>query len=271
MSERPLAVITGASEGIGRELADLYARDGHDLVLVARRGDVLRAQAAALAARHGGTCRVVVADLATRAGCDAVVRDVEPDRHRVTALVNNAGLGSIGPFRDSEWARAEAQIDVNVTAVVHLTHAFLPWLCTNGRGHVMQVASVAAFQPGPLMAVYYASKAFVLSFSEALYAECEGTGVTVTAVCPGPTTTGFQREAGMTAMARPGGPPAMSARAVAELAYAGTRRGQRVVVTGVRNRLAAALGRYLPRSWSAAVVRRIQRERMRAGVERPPG
>ena len=267
MPERPIAVITGASEGIGRDLADLYAKDGHDLVLVARRGDVLRTLAEELTARHGGTCRVVVADLATRAGCDAVVREVEPDHHRVVALVNNAGLGSIGWFREQEWSRAAAQIEVNVTAVVYLTHAFLPWLCTNGRGHVMQVASVAAFQPGPLMAVYYASKAFVLSFSEALHAECEGTGVTVTAVCPGPTTTGFQREAGIKATARPGGPPAMTARAVAELAYAGTRRGRRVVVTGLRNRVAAALGRYLPRAWSAAVVRRIQRERMAAGAE----
>lgn len=263
MPERPIAVITGASEGIGRDLADLYARDGHDLVLVARRSDLLRALADELTGRHGVSCFVVVADLATRAGCDAVVAAVEGDRHRVAALVNNAGLGSIGWFRELEWPRAQAQIDVNVTALVYLTHAVLPWLVANGRGHVMQVASVASFQPGPLMAVYYASKAFVLSFAEALHAECEGTGVTVSAVCPGPTTTGFQREAGILANARPGGPPAMTARAVAELAYAGTRRGRRVVVTGLRNRVAAALGRYLPRGWSASVVRRIQLERMR--------
>lgn len=264
MSPRPLAVITGASEGLGRDLAGLYAADGHDLVVVARREGPLRALSREVEARCGVECRVVVADLGTRDGCDAVVAAVAPERARLAALVNNAGLGAVGWFHELEWSRAQAQIDVNVTALVYLTHRMLPWMRENGRGHVMQVASVAAFQPGPLMAVYYASKRFVLSFSEALHNECAGTGVTVTAVCPGPTVTGFQREAGVRPSARSGGPPPMTSRQVARLAYDGTRRGRAVVVTGVRNRVAAMLGRYLPRALSASVVRRIQLERMAA-------
>jgi len=268
---RPLALITGASEGIGRDLAELYAADGYDVVLAARREAPLRDLAQGLAARYGIMARVVVADLATRGGCDALVSAAEPDRGRVAALVNNAGLGAVGRFHELPWERAQAQVDVNITALTYLTHRVLPWLRSNGRGEVMQVASVAGFQPGPLMAVYYASKAYVISFSEALHNECAGTGVTVTAVCPGPTTTGFQREAGVKAGARPGGPPPMSSRRVAELAYRGTRAGKRVVVTGWRNRIAAALGRYLPRAWSAKVVEGIQRERMRGGRERGDG
>lgn len=243
MSSRPLAVITGASEGLGRDFAELYATDGHDVVLVARREDPLRTLAGELASRHGVECRVVPADLATRDGCDAVVAAIAPDRARLAALVNNAGLGAVGWFHELEWSRTEAQLDVNVTALVYLTHAVLPWMRTNGGGHVMQVASVAAFQPGPLMAVYYASKAFVLSFAEALHNECAGTGVTVSAVCPGPTTTGFQREAGIKESARSGGPPPMTSREVARLAYEGTRRGRAVVITGLRNRVAAERAR----------------------------
>ncbi len=189
---------------------------------------------------------------------------VAPERARLAALVNNAGLGAVGWFHELEWSRSQAQIDVNVTALVYLTHAVLPWMRANGRGHVMQVASVAAFQPGPLMAVYYASKAFVLSFAEALHNECAGSGVTVTAVCPGPTTTGFQREAGIKAGARSGGPPPMSSREVAEIAFAGTKAGRAVVLTGFRNRVAAFLGRHLPRTVTASVVRRIQLERLAA-------
>ncbi|MEP7383957.1 MAG: SDR family oxidoreductase [Gemmatimonadota bacterium] len=264
MPQRPLAVITGASEGLGRDFAELYALDGHDVVVVARREGPLRTLARELEARCGVQCQVVVADLATREGCDAVVAAVEPERARLVALVNNAGLGAVGWFHELEWSRSQAQLDVNVTALVYLTHCMLPWMRANRRGHVMQVASVAAFQPGPLMAVYYASKAFVLSFAEALHNECAGSGVSITAVCPGPTTTGFQREAGITASARPGGPPPMSSRAVAVRAYLGTKRGRAVVVTGLRNRIAALLGRYLPRAWSASVIRRIQLERMAA-------
>ena len=215
---RPLAIITGASEGIGRDLADLYASDGHDVLLVARRDAALRALAAELEQRHGITATVVAADLASRAGCDAVVAACAGHESRVVALVNNAGLGAVGWFHEIAWEREQVQLDVNVTALTYLTFRVLPWLRRNGRGHIMQMASVAGFQPGPLSAVYYASKAFVVSFSEALHNEPIGSGVTVTAVCPGPTITGFQRVSGVVPGARAGGAPPMSSRAVAELA-----------------------------------------------------
>ncbi|HEX4933015.1 MAG TPA: SDR family oxidoreductase [Gemmatimonadaceae bacterium] len=259
----PLAIITGASEGIGRDLAELYAADGHDVVLVARRAPPLRELAESLERRFGRRAVVVVADLATRDGCDAVIAACAGREHDVVALVNNAGLGAVGWFHELPWEREQAQIDVNVTALAYLTYRILPWLRASGKGHVMQLASVAGFQPGPLMAVYYATKAFVVSFSEALHNECAGTGVTVTAVCPGPTITGFQREAGIRPGGGSGGAPPMASRRVAELAYAAAMRGDRVVFTGLRNRVTAALGRYLPRAWSAAVVRRIQLRRMR--------
>ncbi len=257
-----LAIITGASDGIGRDLAELYAADGHDVLLAARREAPLRELAEALAARHGVAAVVVPADLSTRAGCDALLAAAAPRQRDVVALVNNAGVGAVGWFHELPWERQQAQVDVNVTALSYLTHQVLPWLLANRRGHVMQVASVAGFQPGPLMAVYYATKAYVVSLSEALHNECRGTGVTVTAVCPGPTTTGFQQAAGLSPNARPGGAPPMTSRRVAELAYAAARRGERVAFTGFRNRVAAALGRYMPRAWSAAAVRRIQLRRL---------
>lgn len=259
---RRLAIITGASEGIGRELAALYAADGHDVVLVARRELVLRELAADLERDYGIRATVVGADLSTRAGCDAVVAACAGEASRVEALVNNAGLGALGWFHELAWERAQVQIDVNVTALTYLTHRVLPWLRANGRGHIMQMASVAGFQPGPLAAVYYATKAYVVSFSEALHNECAGSGVTVTAVCPGPTISGFQRVSGAIPGARAAGAPPMSSRAVAEIAYRGTRAGKRVVYTGFRNLVASMLGRYMPRGWSAAVVRRIQSARL---------
>ena len=259
---RPLAVITGASEGIGRDLAELYAAAGHDVALVARREALLRELAGELAERHGARCTIVPADLARAEECERVVQLLEPDRARIVALVNNAGFGSLGWFHETPLERDLAQIDVNVSALTHLTKRVLPWMRANGRGHVMNMASVASFQPGPLMAVYYASKAYVLSFSEALANECRGSGVSVTAVCPGPTTTGFQRRAGVPPNARAGGAPAMSSRAVAELAFRGALAGTPVVVTGVRNRVAAFFGRHLPRAVTARVVRRIQEGRM---------
>jgi uncharacterized protein len=257
-----LAIITGASDGIGRDLAELYAADGHDVLLVARRAAPLRELAEALTTRYRVSALVVTADLSTREGCDAVIAGCAGREDEVVALVNNAGVGAVGWFHALPWEREQQQIDVNITALTYLTYRVLPWMRAQGRGHIMQMASVAAFQPGPLMAVYYASKAFVVSFSEALHNECAGTGVTVTAVCPGPTITGFQRAAGIRPGGGSGGAPPMTSRRVAELAYAAATRGDRVSFSGFRNFVAASLGRYLPRRWSAAAVRRIQLRRM---------
>ena len=258
-SARPLAIVTGASEGLGLDLARLYAADGYDLVLVARREALLAELARELESAFGITCQVVPADLSRDEERSWLLRRVEPERSRVAALVNNAGLGALGRFDAMAPDRIQLQIDVNVTALTHLSRGVLPWMRANGAGHVMNMASVASFTPGPLMAVYYATKAYVLSLSEALHNEFAGTGVTVTAVCPGPTVTGFQRVAGVPA--GPGGVPPMTSRHVAEIAYRGARAGRRVVVTGGRNRVAALAARYLPRGVMLRVVRQLQERR----------
>lgn len=261
---RRLVAITGASEGIGRDLAGCYARAGFDLVLIARREELLQEVGASLTAAHGVRCRVLAADLGRPAECDRVLAALAADRSRLFGLVNNAGFGILGWFHAPAIEQHRQLIEVNISALTHLAHGVLPWLRANGRGHVMNVASVASFQPGPLMATYYASKAYVLSLSEALHNECLGTGVTVTAVCPGPTVTGFTRVAGIARSARAGGAPPMRSDVVARMAFDGTMAGRRVVVTGFRNHVAVAIGRYFPRAFTAGLVRRIQAARMAA-------
>lgn len=260
-SSRRLAIITGASEGLGRDLATCYAEAGFDLMLVARRQDLLLSLASDLTKAANVRCEVVAADLTRSEECERLLRLAEPQRDRIYALVNNAGLGTHGWFHELPMERQRPVIDVNVTALTHLTRGVLPWLRANGRGHVMNMASVAAFQPGPLMATYYASKAYVLSLSEALHNESRGTGVTVTAVCPGPTRTGFARAAGISPTAPAGGAPAMHSAHVARLAFLGTMSGKRVVVTGFRNKAATFIGRYFPRGFTANLVRAIQMRR----------
>lgn len=260
-----IALITGASEGIGRELARCYAEAGFHVVLVARREAALRDLAHELSRDVAASCEVIPADLSRPDECDRVIDALAGRRERVFALVNNAGLGTHGWFHDIPMDRQQALVDLNVSALTRLTRGVLPWLRANGAGHVMNVASVASFQPGPFMATYYASKAYVLSLSEALHNESRGTGVTVTAVCPGPTITGFARAAGFHPDAPAGGAPPMDARTVARLAFSGTMRGKRVVLTGFRNHLAALLGRYFPRGLTAEIVRRIQLRRFGPG------
>lgn len=263
---RAVALITGASEGLGRDLSERYAAGGFDLILVARRKALLDELAGELATRHGSSCMVVDADLSQASECERVLAVAEGLRSRLFAVVNNAGFGTLGWFHEVPLARQRALIDVNVSALTHLAWGALPWLLENGRGHIMNMASVASFQPGPLMATYYASKAYVLSLSEALHNECEGKGVTITAVCPGPTRTGFAKSAGISPKAPAGGAPAMDSATVAQMAFDGAMAGKRVVVTGVRNRVAVAIGRYAPRSFSARLVRAIQMRRLKAAL-----
>ncbi|HZC76160.1 MAG TPA: SDR family oxidoreductase, partial [Ktedonobacterales bacterium] len=191
------ALVTGASSGIGEELARLFARDGYDLVLVARGKTQLEALAAELRQRHGVSLTVLATDLAQPAAAQAIYDELTRAGITVDVLVNNAGYATYGSFTEIPAETELAMLQVNMAALTHLCKLFLPPMVRRGSGRVLNVASTAAFQPGPLMAAYYASKAYVLSLSEALANELRGTGVTVTALCPGPTRSGFQSRAKM--------------------------------------------------------------------------
>jgi short-subunit dehydrogenase len=258
---RPLALVTGASAGIGRELAKLLAADGYDLVLVARRADELHALAGELSKAHGITAHVLPADLADPAASGKLFDEVTAKGLTVEVLVNNAGFGLLGPFAAADLGRTLALVQVNVVALTHLTGLFLPGMVQRRRGRVLNVGSTAAFQPGPLMAVYYATKAYVLSFSEALSKELEGTGVTVTCLCPGPTTTEFGGVSGMAETVFFRGPNVMAVGPVAAAGYRGLMRGKRLVVPGLMNRLLVTAGRFVPRGVLLGIVKRFQENR----------
>jgi short-subunit dehydrogenase len=253
------ALITGASGGIGLELAHVFAENGHDLVLVARSAQALETLAAELRATHGIRTRALPADL-RRPDAPAAIESALADE-TIDVLVNNAGFGLLGAFAGTDLARERDMIQVNVTSLVDLTKRFLYPMVQRRRGRIVNVASTAAFQPGPLMSVYYASKAFVLHFSEALGSELEGTGVTVTALCPGPTTTGFQAAAGMGRVRLLRGPMLMDAASVARIGYRGLMEGRRIVIPGLLNALLAQSIRFTPRRLATAIVKRLQLER----------
>jgi short-subunit dehydrogenase len=254
------ALITGASSGIGRELSWIAARERRDVVLVARRRERLELLAGELTSRFGVTAEVVAADLG---------EDGEPERVAAAAgkrgpievLVNAAGLGVHGLFRETSFERERETILVNVLALTELTKLCVRPMVEAGRGRILNLASTAAFQPGPLMAVYYATKAYVLSFTEALAEELRGTGVTATALCPGPTMTGFQERAGLADVPLLRGPLVVDAAAVARAGWRGAMRGKRVVVPGFANRVLAVGARLSPRKLSTKIARRLQESR----------
>lgn len=254
-TRRPTALVTGASAGIGQELARILAREGHDLVLVARREAQLDALATELADRYGATSRVVAADLAEPGAATAVVTAVGDAE--VDVLVNNAGFGGLGAFADRPRDDDMRMLAVNVVALTDLTKQLLPGMVARGRGRVLNVASTAAFQPGPFMAVYYATKAYVLSLSQALAEETSGTGVTVTCLCPGVTDTEFHGVAGTEAQPLTSGALSMSASAVAEAGYRAMTRGKLVEIPGLHNKVGAQSVRLAPRRTVLKIVRRL--------------
>jgi short-subunit dehydrogenase len=257
------ALVTGASSGIGLEFAKLLAGEGHDLVLVARRREVLEELARELAAKHGVAVRVVAKDLAAPDSAAEVSGELQGERIDVDILVNNAGLGLHGRFWETELDRQIEIIQVNVAALTALTGRLLPGMVARGRGRIVNVASTAAFQPGPYMAVYYATKAYVLSFSEALAQELSDTGVTVTALCPGPTVTEFQAAAGLEDTFLFKGPMVMEAAKVARLGWAAAERGKHVVIPGLANKLLKETVRFSPRRLVIAAAGSMQKKRSR--------
>lgn len=243
---RPVALITGASSGIGIELAREAAKDGHDLVLVARRREPMQALATELNAA-GAEVTVISADLGKAGGAAALMEIVESRGLELDVLINNAGLGDTGRFDQADPERITSMLQVNIVALTELTRLVLPKMVAKGRGRIMLVASTAAFQPGPGMAVYYASKAYVLSFGRAIGYELRGTGVTVTILSPGPTETEFVKVAHMEGVALFDGPmPIMSAADVARRGYQAMRAGRSEIVTGLLNTIIAFSTRFTP-------------------------
>jgi len=257
----PNALVTGASSGIGLELAGLLARDRYDLVLVARSRERLETVARGLAEEFGIRARALAADLADPAAPAAIAAELSSTP--VDFLVNDAGFGAHGFFAALPLEKQLAMIRVNVTALTHLTGLFLPPMLARRSGRILNVASTAAFQPGPLMAVYYATKAYVLSFSEALASETADSGVTVTALCPGPVPTDFQKRAGTEKTTLVSGPLSVPARAVAEAGYRGMLRGRPLVVPGTGNRVLVQALRVSPRRLVTKISRKLQEKRGR--------
>jgi hypothetical protein len=245
-------VITGASGGIGEAIAHEFARRKSDVVLVARSADKLKALADALARAHGVKAHVIAADLAAPGSAARVVDQVHAVG-RVDVLVNNAGFATFGPFTETDLGTEIDEIRLNVETLTELTKRLLPDIVA-AKGKILNVASTAAFQPGPLMAVYYATKAYVLSFSEALAEELRASGVTVTCLCPGPTRTGFQARAGQEG-ARLLETGLMDAEAVARAGVSGLFRGRRVVVPGAVNRAGVWIVRFSPRRSVLKVIK----------------
>lgn len=249
------ALVTGAGGGIGRELARLLAADGYDLVLVARGRDSLEALARELAA-PGRQITVLPADLAQPGAAQALFDEVNRQGLDIHVLINNAGVGTHGAFHEIPVDKDVALLELNMVSLTVLAKLFLRVMVASGSGRVLNVASLAGFQPGPFMATYCASKAYVLSLSEALACEVRGTGVTVSALCPGPVPTGFQKAAG-NERTRLNHGPSMDAATVARIGYRGLMRGQTTILPGLRTKLMAFSVRLAPRWLVTAIARRM--------------
>jgi hypothetical protein len=249
------ALITGASGGIGLDLAECFAKDGYDVILTARSAAPLAAAAERLAKTYAVRATPIAMDLGAIGGGARLAAEISRRGSQVDVLVNNAGYGHAGAFDASDAATQLGMIDLNDRALVELTHGYWKEMLARRRGGVLNVASTAAFVPGPLMAVYYASKAFVLSFSEALWEEARGTGVKVSCLCPGPTKSGFRARAGTGATRLGASSTVMDSMPVAQMGYDAFQQNRRVRITGARNVLTARLAPFLPRERLLKIVR----------------
>jgi len=249
-------LITGASQGIGYEFAKLFAAAGWQMVIVARDGARLREVADELGARYGVTVKPLIKDLSRATAAQEIFAALQGEQIEISILVNNAGFGVRGPFAEVEIARHLDLLQTNVASLVQLTHLFVKPMLARGSGRILNVASTAAFLPGPFMAMYYASKAFVHSFSCALAQELAGTGVTVTSVCPGVTTSQFHARAGMqrdSVLIR------MTAEDVAKIGYRALMAGKPISVTGWFNKMGVMICKILPTRLLMRVAANVNR------------
>ena len=249
------ALITGASSGLGKEFARIHASKGGDLVLVARSKDKLEELKSDLQKQYGVSVYVIVKDLSDQYAPKAVYDELKSKKIRVDYLINNAGFGDFGLFAETDWEKQLEMINLNVTCLTYLTRLFIPDMIENKDGKILNIASTAAFQPGPTMSVYFATKAFVLSFSEAIANEVKGTGVTVTALCPGATETGFKVAAALGESNLFKGNQIATSNEVAEFGYSSMMEGKTVVIPGLLNNLLVQSVRFAPRNIVASLAR----------------
>jgi short-subunit dehydrogenase len=254
----PAAMITGASTGIGREYAYLCAQEGYDVVLVARAEAKLQALASDIREKTGRQAYVFARDLSKPMAATELFNDVVCTKIDVNVLINNAGFGLVGKFWELDANEQMEMVQLNMNALTMLSRHFLPSMIAQGRGMILNVASTAAFQPGPLMAVYFATKAYVVSLSEALHNEAKDFGVQVTCLCPGPTATEFDKRAKMTNSNLFKEGNVMDARTVAQIGWTAMKAGKPLVIAGRKNALMAFMTRFVPMHFTARMARKFQ-------------
>jgi len=254
-------LITGASSGIGLELARIFAKNKTDLVLAARSGDKLKALSDEITKSSGVKVKIISKDLSILKNCEELAAKLKNENITIDYLVNNAAFGTSGFFTDTDLQKEIEMINLNITALTYLSKVYAREMKQRGSGKILNVSSTAAFQPGPLMAVYYATKAYVQSLSEALANELKGTGVTVTALCPGPTISGFQSAANINNVRLVKGRKLPTSAEVALFGYNSMMNGKTVAVHGLMNKIVVQIVRFVPRKLITSVIRKIQETR----------
>jgi len=261
VQSKKTALITGAASGIGYQLARIFAFNDYNLVLVDRLGLKLTEIATQFQKEFGILVKTIVKDLSISTSPEEIFTELQQATIKVDVLVNNAGFGTYGLFNETNLTTELEMLQVNLVCLTHLTKLFLKSMVKQGEGKILNVASAAAFQPGPLMAVYFATKAYILSFSEALANELEGTGVTVTVLCPGSTESAFHERTGMADSKLLKGKRMMDAETVAKIGYHALMKGKTVVIPGVLNKLLAKSVRFVPRKLVTKIVRSMQEDK----------
>ena len=258
MSNIRYTLVTGASTGIGYELSKLFAKDKHNLILVSRNKNKLQSVKNELL-KYNIDIKILALDLESSEDIQSLFNYIEINKLAVNILINNAGIGTFGDFNDIEWSKEEALIDINIKALTQLTKYFLPKIIDYKNGGVLNVASTAAFCSGPRMAAYYASKAYVLNLTEAIYEEYKGNGINISCLCPGPVKTSFQGKAGIK-KSESAKKYLMDAEEVAKVCYKDFNKGKLIIIPGIKNKLLVMGNKLLPRSISRKIILKTNRK-----------
>lgn len=258
MSNIRYTLVTGASTGIGYELSKLFAKDKHNLILVSRNKNKLQSVKNELL-KYNIDIKILALDLESSEDIQSLFNYIEINKLAVNILINNAGIGTFGDFNDIEWSKEEALIDINIKALTQLTKYFLPKIIDYKNGGVLNVASTAAFCSGPRMAAYYASKAYVLNLTEAIYEEYKGNGINISCLCPGPVKTSFQGKAGIK-KSEAAKKYLMDAEEVAKVCYKDFNKGKLIIIPGMKNKLLVMGNKLLPRSISRKIILKTNRK-----------